>query len=250
MRRILAVLLVFLLLPCAESQAALGFGSMGHATENDGIWSTDANFTLAPPYTIQFATQKESASGKSVLAINTAFSQCWANETSDALEVHDNWSSTRMGFVAHWSTTSGMWSWPFPQSSWRHVVIRYTGASTTTKPVVWVNGSAVTVTTDTTPVGSSISITGTVNVGSCYQGSGVYSGKISRVAIWNVELTDNEVSALYNGVSPINVRHDSLVFYVPLQRYQDGQPDWSPLRTPMTMSGTAAVADDIRQGVQ
>lgn len=46
-------------------------------------------------------------------------------------------------------------------------------------------------------------------------------GSIAEAAIWNVVLTDAEVAVLATGISPLAVRPQSLVFYVPLIRDND-----------------------------
>jgi len=47
------------------------------------------------------------------------------------------------------------------------------------------------------------------------------SGAMAEVAVWSAALTDPEVSILYEGVSPLLVRPQSLVLYVPLIRDDD-----------------------------
>lgn len=44
------------------------------------------------------------------------------------------------------------------------------------------------------------------------------TGQIAEVGIWNIDLTDQEVSALGQGVSPSLIRPQSLVLYMPLMR--------------------------------
>jgi hypothetical protein len=47
------------------------------------------------------------------------------------------------------------------------------------------------------------------------------SGNIAEAAIWNVQLTDAEFASLAVGISPLVIRPQSLVFYVPLVRDND-----------------------------
>jgi hypothetical protein len=44
----------------------------------------------------------------------------------------------------------------------------------------------------------------------------VLDGDVSEAAIWNVELTEDELSKLRQGIKPIYIRPESLVFYAPL----------------------------------
>jgi hypothetical protein len=42
------------------------------------------------------------------------------------------------------------------------------------------------------------------------------NGYLKDLAVWNAALTDNEVAALSNGVSPLHVRSNALVEYIPI----------------------------------
>lgn len=68
---------------------------------------------------------------------------------------------------------------------------------------------------------------------------GMFYGDISEVGIWNVELTDSELRALQQGVKPINVRTDNLIFYAPLTR--DGIHDYAGGLTLASLSTNNAV---------
>ncbi len=46
--------------------------------------------------------------------------------------------------------------------------------------------------------------------------SGYMSGRIAEVAVWDVELTDDEAVSLSKGISPLLIRPESLVSYRPL----------------------------------
>lgn len=46
----------------------------------------------------------------------------------------------------------------------------------------------------------------------------LFAGLIAEVGIWSVVLSDDEIASLANGVAPIKVRPQSLVFYSPMIR--------------------------------
>lgn len=48
-----------------------------------------------------------------------------------------------------------------------------------------------------------------------------FSGRIAEIGVWNVTLTDDEITILSLGYSPLFVRPESLVFYLPLIRDND-----------------------------
>lgn len=52
--------------------------------------------------------------------------------------------------------------------------------------------------------------------GSAADNSAYFTGQISRCAIWNVALTDDEIASLAKGVSPLLVRPQSLLDYWPM----------------------------------
>lgn len=48
-----------------------------------------------------------------------------------------------------------------------------------------------------------------------------WGGTLAEIAVWNIDLTDNEVAILATGICPLEVRPQNLVFYVPLVRDND-----------------------------
>ena len=69
-----------------------------------------------------------------------------------------------------------------------------------------------------------------------------FSGNIGHVAVWNVALTDDEVATLAEGISPLKVRRDSLIYYVPI----NGQsPELEMVGgLDMALIGTPTVAEE------
>lgn len=68
------------------------------------------------------------------------------------------------------------------------------------------------------------------------------SGRVSNCAVWDVALTDDEVTSLYRGFSPRRIRPQSLKFYAPLVR------DFNDIRggVTLTQSGSLSVAEHPR----
>ena len=77
-------------------------------------------------------------------------------------------------------------------------------------------GSKGTDTNSQTPTGIARTDVGTLSAVGSY-----FSGLIAEAAIWNVALTDDEVAILAKGFSPLFVRPESLIFYVPLIQSAD-----------------------------
>ncbi len=71
--------------------------------------------------------------------------------------------------------------------------------------------------------------------------NGNFSGRIAEVAMWNVELTANERTALANGVAAIRIRSASLKFYAPIFGGASPEPDYTANGNSMTVNGTTVV---------
>lgn len=97
---------------------------------------------------------------------------------------------------------------------WMHGCGVYT--SDTSRTAYLDGGSAVTDTTSCTP---SAIMDNTV-IGSARRtiADNGFDGRIAEAGIWNTDLTAAEVLSLAEGVSPLKVRPQSLVFYAPLIR--------------------------------
>jgi hypothetical protein len=72
---------------------------------------------------------------------------------------------------------------------------------------------------------------------------GYMDGNIAEAAIWNVALTQAEISALATGALPVNVRPSALVFYAPLLGGDSPEPDLSGGGRPLTVTGATSISD-------
>ena len=78
----------------------------------------------------------------------------------------------------------------------------------------------------------------TMAVGALLRSSALhyFSGRLAELGIWNVDLDDAEVAALAAGFSPLLIRPQSLVLYLPLTRDEDedliGGRSFSAVNTP------------------
>ena len=64
-----------------------------------------------------------------------------------------------------------------------------------------------------------------------------FDGDLAEFGIWNVELTDNEMKMLAAGVSPLHVRPDSLVYYLPIHGISSPEVELSGGVNPATVTG-------------
>lgn len=129
-------------------------------------------------------------------------------------------STNRLVFIRGF-TTSGSWGSPVntpATGAWSHVAITYNKTSTANDPIIYINGSPVTVTEFTAPVGTALSQYGMpLDIGNSSTLSAAYggclNGKVFDPRIYNRILTAAEVTTLYNaGVPDHTLVTDGLVF--------------------------------------
>lgn len=116
------------------------------------------------------------------------------------------------------STTAGNWLVATPSSSaWHHLLITYDGGSTSNDPLIYVDGTQGAV-DSVTPIGT-INTTGAAYyIGNRSTGSRAWDGMLAEFAIWDAILTQDEATSLAKGYSPLFIRPQSLVEYLPMIR--------------------------------
>jgi hypothetical protein len=108
----------------------------------------------------------------------------------------------------------------YSAGTWNHAAGTFTDVTTRS---AYLNGGGKA--TNVTPSGGVSSIQ-EVLIGGYFADPtlfGPMNGRLAEVGIWNVVLTDDEVLALSEGVSPLRVRSQNLVSYWPL--YGNGSPE-------------------------
>lgn len=160
-----------------------------------------------------------------------AFSvSCWVRPTTlsatqslvsigDVDTNNEQWRlTTSAGQKARWSAqTSAGEAFATSTASlvtgtWAHVCGVETSA---TSRAVWLNGTSNTNTTNRSPAGAdTLRIGAKVTTGTLDSAD----GDIAEVAVWNAALSSAEIAILAAGYSPLFVRPESLVFYMPLVR--------------------------------
>lgn len=116
------------------------------------------------------------------------------------------------------TATAGAWT----DNRWHHVA--GVEASSTSRYAYLDGTPSAQNTTSKAPAGADrISIGRPAD--STVAGGEYFAGDIAEVGVWNVALTTAEITMLARGVSPLNVRPDSLVFYAPLVGKHSPEPD-------------------------
>jgi hypothetical protein len=141
-------------------------------------------------------------------------------------------------FAAVWSTTAGAWNIVKPSADvWHSVLITYDRGATTNEPVIYLDGSSVTVTQQgVDPSGTFDTSTQSFVLGNrAVDGARNWDGNLAEFAVWdNVLLGAAEAAALNKGASPLSIRPDKLVEYIPVLRANHSYKRAAP-----TITGTA-----------
>lgn len=107
------------------------------------------------------------------------------------------------------NTTSG-----YTSGTWHHAACRFPDNDTAE---VWLDGGNYGISTAATETPSGLN---RLTIGHSENALGFssqyFDGKLAEIGIWNTDLTDAEINSLSKGFSPLFVRPQNLVFYVPL----------------------------------
>ena len=101
----------------------------------------------------------------------------------------------------------------FSAGSWQHAAGVY--VTSTERYAYYNGGNKGTNTTDITPSGIDITAVGEFG-NSATPPTGPWDGGLAEMAIWDTNLTDAEIAILGKGYSPLFVRPQNLVWYLPL----------------------------------
>jgi hypothetical protein len=159
----------------------------------------------AAPLTIACLSDPASASNGTLIAIDKISAQ-------QVLQIANNLLPDRINALAAAGATIGQTE---VNSSLNAQAAAGVFDSTTSR-VAYFNATASAVnTTSVSPTGMD-----NVNIGTRWYSTlaGYFPGLISEAAIWNVALTQAEITSLSKGFKPTRIRPQNLVFYAPLVR--------------------------------
>ena len=150
--------------------------------------------------------------------------------------------------AGYWTGTAGNWysaggGLPRPTTKWRCVSMTYDASSTANVPVIYIDGVAQTMATDTTPTGTATSASGATMLGNNPAGTDPAEGAVAHYAVWNRLLSANEHAHAYR-FGPMSVPH-GLVLYMPLDRAQPGGVTAALVGGPVSMAAMKIDARDL-----
>ena len=247
MKKLLALLLASCLLssPATASCGARGFGT------TFGVGTTDAEkagYSAGISGSISMHARIW-VNGSATMANAVIINQYNSASVTQGMFLAYASSPTEITFGIPFSTTAGFWLAPTTiANGWHDVVVTYNSSSVTNIPIIYIDGSAVSVTTNTAPVGTVTVLSGNYWIGNREDIAKLFDGKLADLAVWNgVILTANEAAALGKGISPLKIRRSALSMYIPNCGIQTSEPDWASHLT-QNFTGTRGIAGPPDQG--
>jgi len=154
-------------------------------------------------------TQDIFATGGTVQAIfkldGTAQDQLLFSKSANSIYINMD-GANNIALRTQHATTNGKWTAPFTNNTeFTHLVITHDKSSVSNNPSIYVNGSALSVTETSTPVGASASDSGS----NLIIGSAPFVGIANEITIWDKVLDADAVTALYNSGVPLLPTSDS-----------------------------------------
>jgi len=154
-------------------------------------------------------TQDIFATGGTVQAIfkldGTAQDQLLFSKSANSIYINMD-GANNIALRTQHATTNGKWTAPFTNNTeFTHLVITHDKSSVSNNPSIYVNGSALSVTETSTPVGASASDSGS----NLIIGSAPFAGIANEITVWDKVLDADAVTALYNSGTPLLPTSDS-----------------------------------------
>jgi len=159
--------------------------------------------------------------------------------------------SLLLKYFRRYTTTPGEWTITQPSTdTWHRLVMTYDSGNTANNPLIWMDGTPLTVTRAVAPVGAPTTDARPYNLGNLSFDAGVdvnINGHLAEFAVWNRLLSAPEVAALQTNTSPKSSAvvdtvplNTSLVEYIPM--LQTDAPVISCVLANPTVTGTLATA--------
>ena len=221
MRRLLSGFIASLLF-IGQANAGRGFGTYGTATTSR-VQTTSSSVTIPTQSTFSIWVFSDSTVGS---------------------RIFDNGANNNMSFSSigeGFSTTNGAWTFTAPTTlAWHNIVVVYDGTATTNAPIIYIDGTSVTVTQTTAPAGTFTPGTNVLTIGNRSGADRTFNGCISDFAIYAGLLTASQALSLSQGASPLKVDPAALYFYTPMLGVAASDPEWSITHRAMSATSTKA----------
>jgi hypothetical protein len=208
-----------------------GSGNQNHGTGNGITWATGQEYGFQHPLVrsnnpMVFDGGDDKVTVGTPSALNNIFTgggtlSAWINPKSDGQNnagqafdkskyafqvIGESSGSVKVQFAVTLSGGAARWETPRSVSlnTWTHILVTYDSDNPTTDPIIYLNGSAVSLTETISPSGTWVSdASSNLLLGNRNDGVTTFDGLLNDLAIWSSALTANEVTALYNSGLPL-----------------------------------------------
>ena len=214
-----------------------GSGNQNHGTGSGITWATGQEYGFQHPLVrsnnpMVFDGADDKVAVGTPSALNNIFTgggtlSAWINPKSDGQNnagqafdkskyafqvISESSGNVKVQFAVTLSGGAARWETPLsvPLNTWTHILVTYDSDNPTTDPIIYLNGSAVTLTETISPSGTHVSdASSNLILGNRNDGVTTFDGLLNDLAIWDSALTANEVTALYNSGLPLLPTTDS-----------------------------------------
>lgn len=137
------------------------------------------------------------------------------------------------------STSRGTWRTPtdsFTLNQWNHIAVTYNEDSTANDPIIYLNGTSLSVSEVDTPSGTPNSDSGFSMRAANNKNKQVIDGMIEDARLYNRILAADEIAAIHEMQGRDGIL-DGLIFWMPMNEGYDGQAAPSVIPTAFDISG-------------
>lgn len=156
----------------------------------------------------------------------------------------NNNASSQYSFIRQF-TTAGEWRITSPAAdSWHALTLTFDCSSASNDPIMYLDGSSVTVTENQTPTGTVVDNSDAYVIGNrANDNLRNWAGRLAWFSVWDVILNANEAAAFAGGVQPWRIRPESLVCCLPLWGLHSPELDFIRVNGTGTVTGTVLAND-------
>ncbi len=149
------------------------------------------------------------------------FGRIWDNRAGAGDAMHALYfsnSDNKLYIQRRMGSADALWTVDAPSSgAWHAIGVSLDASSSSNDPIVYIDGSSVTVTEVTAPTGAGITSTNVYWLGNRPSDiARVWDGHLAEFAAWNSILSAGDHADFASGVDPSTIDAGNLVYYVPL----------------------------------
>lgn len=145
-------------------------------------------------------------------------------------------------FLQDFAPTNGAWDTTdnaLTVGVWNTIAVIYNNSSADNNPLIFANGISAGITEILTPVGTRTDdVALNLWLGSNNTTSVPWTGDLAFFCAWKDELSDNEMTALRNGIHPFIIRSDSITLLATIEGNDSPEGDYNGQQSSGIITGT------------